>query len=147
MSLDRRNCISRNESMANLPSQYHPQYYKFYTKEGCIIECRAKYSMNKCGCLPYYYPQFEKDAYCNSTGLKCLASISGIFNNVISVSKFITMLVKVSMIPIFFLYFKHLFMPCQLEMDIIPSTSMTGQAVNAHSIVTSPFIISYVSIF
>ena len=88
MSLDRRNCISHNESMANLPTKYHPQYYKFYRREGCIIECRAKYSMNKCGCLPYYYPQFEKDAYCNSTGLKCLASISGIFNNVISVSKF-----------------------------------------------------------
>ena len=88
MSLDRRNCISRNESMANLPTQYHPQYYKFYTKEGCIIECRAKYSMSQCGCLPYYYPQFEKDSYCNSTGLKCLAKISGIFTNVIIVSRF-----------------------------------------------------------
>ena len=86
MSLDRRNCISHNESMANLPTQYHPQYYKFYRREGCIIECRAKYSMNKCGCLPYYYPQFEKDAYCNSTGLKCLASISGIFDTSIIVS-------------------------------------------------------------
>ena len=88
MSLDRRNCISRNESMANLPTQYHPQYYKFYTKEGCIIECRAKYSMSQCGCLPYYYPQFEKDSYCNSTGLKCLAKISGIFINVYIVSRF-----------------------------------------------------------
>ena len=88
MSLDRRNCISHNESMANLPTQYHPQYYKFYRREGCIIECRAKYSMNQCGCLPYYYPQFEKDAYCNSTGLKCLAKISGMLNNVIILSRF-----------------------------------------------------------
>ena len=105
MSLDRRNCISHNESMANLPTQYHPQYYKFYRREGCIIECRAKYSMNKCGCLPYYYPQFEKDAYCNSTGLKCLASISGIFNTSIIVSGFDWPIIYAAMIQIFVLYY------------------------------------------
>ena len=77
MPLDRRNCIAYEEDLSKLPTEYHPAYFENYTRDGCIMECRAKYSFEKCDCLPYYYPQFKEDANCNSTGLQCLATISG----------------------------------------------------------------------
>ena len=33
--------------------------YKEYTQENCLLECRARLLLDKCGCLPYYYPRLD----------------------------------------------------------------------------------------
>ena len=35
--------------------------FKIYTKEACMMECKMKYSMNKCGCVPWNYPHNFKN--------------------------------------------------------------------------------------
>ena len=77
MSLKRRNCISHEEDWSAIDPRYRPKYFKYYSMEGCILECRAAYSMRMCSCLPYYYPNFVNNSACNVVGLECLANISG----------------------------------------------------------------------
>ena len=77
MSLERRNCIAHDQDMSELPTKYQLTYFDRYSKDGCMIECRAEHSYQKCGCLPYYYPQFENEGNCNLTALMCLANMSG----------------------------------------------------------------------
>ena len=47
----------------------------------CVMECRAKLTIETCGCLPYFYPKFkstsDRDPSCNATGLKKLAENYG----------------------------------------------------------------------
>ena len=86
MSLERRKCISHSEDFSLLlpkeKEMYKPKYFSDYTMQGCVMECRASYSLETCGCLPYYYPKFKDGNYngslgCNVTQLECLANISG----------------------------------------------------------------------
>ena len=81
MSLHRRKCISRNEDWDGTVDDdmrpYKPKYFTHYRMQGCIMECRANYSMEKCGCVPYYYPEFRGTKMCNVTQLECLSNISG----------------------------------------------------------------------
>ena len=34
--------------------------FNIYTRAACMFECKIKYSMIKCGCLPWNYPQNTK---------------------------------------------------------------------------------------
>ena len=86
MSLKRRNCLSHGEDFSKLPPDeketYEPKYFSHYNMQGCVMECRASYSLETCDCLPYYYPSFKDPKYKNGTGcdveqLECLSNISG----------------------------------------------------------------------
>ena len=81
MSLSRRNCISLNENFNDTGDDelrpYRPKYFSKYKMQGCIMECRANYSMEHCGCVPYYYPEFDDTKLCNVKQLECLSNISG----------------------------------------------------------------------
>ena len=86
MTLQRRQCLSHDEDFSKLPieeaEKYKPKFFSDYNMHGCIMECRAMYSLDTCGCLPYYYPEFKDDANkngtgCNVTQLECLSNISG----------------------------------------------------------------------
>lgn len=33
--------------------------FKDYTQENCLLECRAKLLLSRCGCLPYFYPRLD----------------------------------------------------------------------------------------
>ena len=81
MSLSRRNCISLNENFNDTGDDelkpYRPKYFSQYKMQGCIMECRANYSMERCGCVPYYYPEFDDTKLCNVKQLECLSNISG----------------------------------------------------------------------
>ena len=90
MSLGRRNCLSKIEDFSLLPpeeaAKYKPKYFSHYTMQGCVMECRANYSLDTCGCLPYYYPEFNDAQFtdglgCDVEGLKCLSNISGTNNS------------------------------------------------------------------
>ena len=91
MSLSRRKCLSHDENFnllsPDLAREYKPKYFTHYTMQGCIMECRANYALEKCGCLPYYYPEFKDGSnktkngtMCNLEQLPCLSNISGKYN-------------------------------------------------------------------
>ena len=91
MSLSRRKCLSHDENFNLLPHdqarEYKPKYFAHYTMQGCIMECRANYALEKCGCLPYYYPEFKDGSnktkngtMCNLEQLPCLSNISCKYN-------------------------------------------------------------------
>ena len=60
-----------------------------YTKENCLLECRAAYMLKTCKCLAYFYPSLplafikqylpeynsSKDITCNYNQLKCLSNL------------------------------------------------------------------------
>lgn len=45
----KRNCYFSDEK--------HLKFYKIYTKQNCIIECIVNYTLQKCGCGPFYMPR------------------------------------------------------------------------------------------
>ena len=53
----------------------------FINREACLLECKAEQLHAKCGCLPYYYPDFSKiwgvNTKCNRTMLSCLSRETG----------------------------------------------------------------------
>ena len=81
MVLERRKCLTHDEDFEkldpNYSKKYKPKYFSHYTMQGCVMECRAKYSMYKCGCLPYYYPEFKDIKMCNVSQIQCLSEIAG----------------------------------------------------------------------
>ena len=82
MALKRRKCISHDEDFDNADDdvkEYKPKFFSHYTMQGCIMECRADYSLRKCECVPYYYPEFSTTKMCSTVDqLECLSNISGI---------------------------------------------------------------------
>ena len=79
MSQSRRNCIMQNEDLSGTGIVL--EAFKNYSRPNCLLECRARVMYDKCGCLPFYYPNFsevwKKDTTCNRTGLSCLSDIAG----------------------------------------------------------------------
>jgi len=75
MNLEKRKCVLRNEDVSG--TTIHSAIFDDYTREGCLLECRAEILDRACGCLPYYFPDFSsfwnRSTTCNETGLKCLA--------------------------------------------------------------------------
>ena len=51
-----RNCLFEDER--DEPNS-QVTMFKHYSEENCLLECRAKHLMDKCGCLPYYYPRLD----------------------------------------------------------------------------------------
>ena len=89
MTLERRKCLWHNEDFSKLPveeaEKYEPEFFSHYNLQGCVMECRATYSLETCGCLPYYYPEFKNEMFsgslgCNVEQLQCLSNISGTNN-------------------------------------------------------------------
>ncbi|XP_037048477.1 pickpocket protein 28-like [Bradysia coprophila] len=40
----------------------HLKYYKTYTQSHCESECLADYTLDQCGCVPYFMPLFKDNA-------------------------------------------------------------------------------------
>lgn len=70
MSFDRRKCVKHNEN----PVGVKLEVFTHYDQKACLMECQAKQMYDKCGCLPYYYPDFtyawKKDTSCDLIGKK-----------------------------------------------------------------------------
>jgi len=64
--------------------------FKFYSEENCLLECRARHLINRCGCLPYYYPRLDilldfgqnNMTTCDWHGLQCLSNASDLLDSV-----------------------------------------------------------------
>ena len=74
-----KKCASKNDIELDV--------FQGYTRRNCIFECQAKSMFKKCGCLPYYYPEFHlsntgiwkevNSIACNYTQLLCLSKVKG----------------------------------------------------------------------
>ncbi len=77
MNADRRGCLTKAEDEAVL-QLYNYTVYTEYDRSSCLLECRARYIYQRCGCLPYYYPDFgriwKKPTTCTAEGLQCLGN-------------------------------------------------------------------------
>ncbi|XP_037043764.1 pickpocket protein 28-like [Bradysia coprophila] len=57
-----RNCYYTHER--------HLKYFKIYTQNHCELECLANYTLNQCGCVPYFMHHFNDTKICG-TDLDC----------------------------------------------------------------------------
>ena len=68
MAFGRRNCIMKDEVIDGIELDV----FANYDKKACLMECNARRLKEECGCLPYYYPNFEPvwnmSTTCNLTG-------------------------------------------------------------------------------
>ena len=80
LGLYQKKCLSRSDDMKKY-SEVKLEVFAKYTKKGCILECHANIFYNKCGCLPYHYPDFSavwnKTTNCNHTALQCISRLVG----------------------------------------------------------------------
>jgi len=78
LGLYQKKCLSRSDDM-NKYKDVKLEVFAYYTKKGCILECHANIFNEKCGCLPYYYPDFSsvwnRTTNCNHTALQCISKL------------------------------------------------------------------------
>ena len=58
MKLKKRECIKHDEDLEAVGIKM--EAFKNYSRQSCLLECRAAALREVCHCLPYYYPNFEK---------------------------------------------------------------------------------------
>ena len=83
-----RGCLNNSETrVEELGVELH--VFHSYTKENCLLECRAAFMLKTCKCLAYFYPSLplafikqylpeynsSKDITCNYNQLKCLSNL------------------------------------------------------------------------
>ena len=80
LGLYQKKCLSRSDNVTKL-SEVKLEVFANYTRKGCILECHANRFYEKCGCLPYHYPDFSavwnKTTNCNHNGLQCISKLVG----------------------------------------------------------------------
>ena len=79
MPLKRRKCLHHGEDVGLHP-EVKLDLFLNYSQKACVLECQARHMQEQCGCLPYYFPDFnhvwKKNTICNLSGLLCLANVS-----------------------------------------------------------------------
>ena len=86
------------------------QMFQYYTRRTCVLECLSTAIMDRCGCLPYFYPDFGEvwgahpelghpdwaDTTCNETGYLCVSAYAGNqLNNLINHNGVLTILYSI----------------------------------------------------
>ena len=68
MSFERRKCLKQGEGVDGLIIES----FSYYDQKACLMECSSRHIRDQCGCLPYYFPEFEQawntSTTCNFTG-------------------------------------------------------------------------------
>ena len=78
MHIARRNCILHEDTAADMYDQLEVKLDIFsnYSRQSCLMECRARKIFQQCGCLPYFFPRFDsvwnKNTNCDLDGLECM---------------------------------------------------------------------------
>ena len=71
MSFERRKCYKGFKKEARLDEMIMDVFAN-YDQKSCLMECNARHIRDKCGCLPYHFPDFEQawqlNTACNLTG-------------------------------------------------------------------------------
>ena len=80
LGLYQKKCLSRSDNVTKY-NEVKLEVFAKYTRKGCILECHANIFYDKCGCLPYHYPDFSavwnKTTNCNHTALQCISKLVG----------------------------------------------------------------------
>ena len=80
LGLYQKKCLSRSDNIKKY-KDVKLEVFAYYTKKNCILECHANIFFKKCGCLPYYYPDFSSSwnmtTNCNHTALQCISKLVG----------------------------------------------------------------------
>ena len=91
MSLSRRDCIIKNEDLEG--TGIVMEAFKNYSRPNCLLECRARLMFDRCGCLPFFYPEFSRvwgeSTTCSREGLACLSNTTGNYNEKIDMLAFL----------------------------------------------------------
>ena len=56
MSFERRKCLKQGEGVDGLIIES----FSYYDQKACLMECSSRHIRDQCGCLPYYFPEFEQ---------------------------------------------------------------------------------------
>jgi len=87
MDIRKRRCLMADEDLTIFPDVKR-QMFQYYTRRTCVLECLSTAIMDRCGCLPYFYPDFGEvwgahpelghpdwaDTTCNETGYLCVSA-------------------------------------------------------------------------
>ncbi|XP_021913485.1 sodium channel protein Nach-like [Zootermopsis nevadensis] len=70
-----RNIPIKNRGLRGcvFPDEVDMRKMKQYSYNNCITECRENYTIQICGCTPFYYPNNGDYRICNLTDIPCLA--------------------------------------------------------------------------
>ncbi|XP_025203158.1 pickpocket protein 28-like [Melanaphis sacchari] len=63
-----RHCYFQNESKL--------KFFKVYTKNNCILECRSSSVLSQCGCVPFYYLRMKNTPVCGPAKMSCWLNAS-----------------------------------------------------------------------
>ncbi len=83
MKIPWRNCIRHDETKESMEEHgIKLEVFQNYSRPSCLIECRAREMFKKCGCLPYYFPNFNlawkiNTTSCDYDGYRCITENSG----------------------------------------------------------------------
>ncbi len=83
MTIPWRNCIRHDETKESMAEHgIKLEVFQNYSRPSCLIECRARDMFKKCGCLPYYFPNFNlawkiNTTSCDYDGYRCITENSG----------------------------------------------------------------------
>ena len=54
------------------PKDKNLTYFKYYSQDNCLLECRVKKVARKCGCTPWYLKNEDLDV-CTQEGNRCMS--------------------------------------------------------------------------
>ena len=54
------------------PEDKNLTYFKYYSQDNCLLECRIKKVARKCGCSPWYLKHEEDLEVCTQEGNRCM---------------------------------------------------------------------------
>ena len=57
MEFYKRRCLMHDEDLTQFKGIQKQLFHK-YTRRNCILECLGTAVMHRCGCIPYFYPDF-----------------------------------------------------------------------------------------
>ncbi|XP_027853700.2 pickpocket protein 28-like [Aphis gossypii] len=63
-----RHCYFQNESKL--------KFFKVYTKNNCILECRSFSTLSQCGCVPFFYLRMKNTPVCGPAKMSCWVTAS-----------------------------------------------------------------------
>ncbi|XP_032665503.1 sodium channel protein Nach-like [Odontomachus brunneus] len=79
LAISTRQCIFDDEADSIMHAKERNLSYSSYTYHNCLAECRATVVREKCGCIPFYYPQ-NSTRMCNLRDIQCLKKYKSSFD-------------------------------------------------------------------
>ncbi|KAF5296272.1 hypothetical protein FQR65_LT10267 [Abscondita terminalis] len=65
--------IDINKRMCYFSNEKDLQFYRTYTELNCKLECQANYTLNVCGCVPFYLPKNRFKKICSKKQESCIS--------------------------------------------------------------------------